>query len=335
MSAGKTWADSVAEELDPLLDQAEGSGVEALDEDDAARALVLLARAEQLGGDTAQSFARGVAHLPALSARAPLVAPARLLGVLDDRLDDGEDPHGPLQDSLLDLDDWLSVAELLDRRGVRSTAPIDEAARAQVSALAAARIALSPEAASALAPFALARISGLQGNEGGAWDAVAGIWRAVADAALQVIAERVPVLATAPAPARIEAAVSDLLERFPSAPRVGLGDRVRRLAEAISIGVVAPLQIAYASAGVDLGPDPGVIGEVGGARLELAIAADLISPILQVSGPGAGAPPSGTRDGIPLTFAFDEFGAWIAEAKPGVHRVTVDGDTLEFDLAGG
>jgi hypothetical protein len=115
-------------------------------------------------------------------------------------------------------------------------------------------------------------------------------------------------------------------------PSASLGMRVRHLLEAFSLAQALP-PAASASSGIDLGPAPVEIYRQGARALVLTLGDDLHSVVLQVSGLSSSEVPQGTRDGIPLSFARDEFGAWLAEARPGVHLITLRDEAVEFTLS--
>ncbi|MCY1042170.1 hypothetical protein OV208_12670 [Corallococcus sp. bb12-1] len=117
-------------------------------------------------------------------------------------------------------------------------------------------------------------------------------------------------------------------------PADALGTRVRRrIQEAISLTRVWPAA-AYASSGIDLGPEPLELHRWDEAVLSLTPSEDLQTLMLQVSGLGRRELPSGTRDGIPLEFIRDEFDAWLTDALPGAYLITLRDTDLEFNLVG-
>lgn len=119
MSAEPTWTDVITRRLGALLDRIERQEVQSLKEDDAARALALLANAEQYPGSAPLGalLQRGLPHVGALAATARFEDAEHLLQELHTALEEGEEPHGILHDVLLDLDDWLSVSVFLERHG--------------------------------------------------------------------------------------------------------------------------------------------------------------------------------------------------------------------------
>jgi hypothetical protein len=335
MSASLEWSDSIAKELGPLLELVEST--EELDVDDAARVLVLMARAEQLGPPEPLRplLLRGSPSISRLAALAPLSEAEPLLLELDTAFQVGEDPHGVLHDLLLELDDWLSVAVFLESHGVPPPASANATARGHVARFAAARITLSPEQVAPLAGWALSRVWSLEParrkSGGEPYALVAAPWQAVVDAVLSEVAEALPV-AQPPAESAVDAIVRALVPtpsvaRRPEPP----GSRVRRLLEAISLATVLP-RAALASSGIDLGPEPVELHRWGEAVLELTLGPDLETPMLQVSGTEGAEEPRGTREGTPLVFSRDEFKVWLAEALPGKHHVTLRGETVEFTL---
>jgi hypothetical protein len=337
MSVPSTWSETLAEELGPLLDRIELEGPEALDVHQAARVLVLMAHAEQLGSPSPLEslLRRGAPHITGLAALAPLEEAKPLLMELDAVCLAGEDPHGILHDVLLDLDDWLSVALFLARHGLQPPATAQTAARDRVVRFVAARLALSPEQAAPLADWALSRASSLEPEPGAAggepFAQVMALWQAVADAVLSEVAEAAPV-ALGPEESDVEEVVRALVREYPaSRPAQAAGTHLRRILEAISLARVIP-QAAFASSGIDLGPEPVVLHRWGEAVLELTLRSDLKTPVLQVSGAVGGEAPRGTRDGAPLAFVRDEFQAWLAEAHPGLHCISLRGERVEFTL---
>jgi hypothetical protein len=112
-----------------------------------------------------------------------------------------------------------------------------------------------------------------------------------------------------------------------------LGTSVRRIiVEAISLTRVLP-PAAYASSGIDLGPEPVELYRQGEIILVLTLGEDLRTPVLQVSGLRGSEVPQGTRDGTPLSFTPDEFEAWLVEARPGKHLITLRDEVVEFTLS--
>ncbi|MFY0566433.1 hypothetical protein ACN28E_21710 [Archangium lansingense] len=311
MSVSPTWSDPLAEELGAFLDRLEHESVEALDVHDAARVLALMARAEQLGSSSSLEalLRRGLPHISGLAALAPPEEVKPLLMELDAACQEGDDPHGLLHDVLLDLDDWLSVAVFLEHHGVPLPAAANATARNHAVQFAATHLARSPELAAPLADWALARAGSLEPEPGASggnpYAQVIALWQAVVRAS-----------STAHSALR---------------PTESPGTRLRRILDAISLAQVIP-QAAFASSGIDLGPKPVELHRWGNAVLELTIGSDLQSPMLQVSGTQGGETPEGTRDGAPLVFTRDEFQAWLAEARPGQHHISLRGETVEFTL---
>ena len=311
MRVSPTWSDPLAEELGALLDRIERERLDALDVHDAARVLVLLARAGQPGSSTSLEalLRRGLPHLPGLAALAPPEEVKPLLTELAAACQEGDDPLGVLHDVLLDLDDWLSVAVFLEQHGVPLPAAASAAARDEAVRFAATCLARAPEQAAPLADWALARVGSLEpksGASGGEPHAqVMALWQAVVHAPATVH----------PAPR----------------PTGSLEARLRRILDSVSLARVIPRD-AFASSGIDLGPEPVELHRWGDAKLELSIGPDLQTPVLQVSRTQGDEAPWGTRDGTPLTFTRDEFQAWLAEARPGLHQVSLRGETVEFTL---
>ncbi|GMU01588.1 hypothetical protein KH5H1_57080 [Corallococcus caeni] len=311
MRMSPTWSDPLAQELGAFLDRIEQERMEALDVHDAARVLVLMARAEQLGSSESLKslLRRGLPHISGLATLAPPDEVKPLLVELDAACQAGDDSHGVLHDVLLDLDDWLSVAMFLEHHGVPLPAIANAAARDHVVRFAATRLALSPEQAAPLADWALARAGSLEPepspSSGDPYAPVMALWQAVVRAS----------------------ATAHQVKR----PTESLGAHLVRILDAISLTGVIPRD-AFASSGIDLGPEPVEIHRWGDAVLELTIGQDLRTPVLQVSGTEGDEAPRGTRDGTPLTFTRDEFQAWLAEARPGLHHVSLRGKTVEFTL---
>jgi hypothetical protein len=337
MSVSPTWSDTLAKELGLFLDRIEREHLESLDVHDMARVLVLMARAEQLGspGLLQALLRRGLPHIARLAALAPLEEASPLLLELDDACQEGDDPHGLLHDVLLDLDDWLSVAVLLEHHGVPMPAAAKALARDQVVRFVTARLALSAEQVAPLADWALSRAGSLKPEPGASsgepYAQVLALWQAVVDAVLSEVAEAAPV-ALPPEESAVEEVARALVTAHPAArPTESPGTHVMRILGAISLARVIP-RAAFASSGIDLGPEPVELHRWEEAVLVLTIGTDLQTPMLQVSGTRSGETPQGTRDGEPLVFIRDEFQAWLAEARPGLHHISLRAETVELTL---
>ncbi|MGE6759948.1 hypothetical protein ACQKGO_18180 [Corallococcus interemptor] len=120
-------------------------------------------------------------------------------------------------------------------------------------------------------------------------------------------------------------------QRIPVAkapPRESVGARVTRILGSFSLTRLhAPG--AYASSGIHLGPAPLELHQQGEVRLSLTVGTDLRTPMLQVTGL---ARPQGTRDGLPLEFQQDEFGAWLTDALPGHYLLLLQDEPVEFTI---
>lgn len=115
-------------------------------------------------------------------------------------------------------------------------------------------------------------------------------------------------------------------------PLTYLGMRVIRILEAFSLAQALP-PAASASSGIDLGPAPVEIYRQGERALVLTVGDDLRTVVLQVSGLGSNDAPQGTRDGIPISFARDEFGAWLVKVQPGMYLITLRDEVVKFPLS--
>ncbi|MHA7631606.1 hypothetical protein [Corallococcus sp. M7] len=111
-----------------------------------------------------------------------------------------------------------------------------------------------------------------------------------------------------------------------------LGDRVIRILEAISLTRIHPPG-AYASSGIELGPEPVELHQRGEALLSLTVGPDLRTPMLQVSGLTGNDVPLGTRNGVTLEFTQDEFDAWLTDALPGDYRIALQDEWVEFTVS--
>jgi tetratricopeptide (TPR) repeat protein len=167
------WIYKASQELDVL------AGSLGDDPEDAWRAVVLSARL------------RGAPDGPTLPASIDVLLPKLLLaaGSLDcdalldtfaDELESLEDPWGPLMDALLDIDDALGVLALSG----------DEEEARELSVRVAALTSLYPERVVALNSFARMRLETVRDDS-----YTAEVWRTVAHASAQLLADALPVQA--------------------------------------------------------------------------------------------------------------------------------------------
>lgn len=182
----QAWLNGVRAELVALAPRAEDSA------NDAWRAVVLMARL--LAAPSQPSPAPElVVRLPKLFEIAGASDPASLLESLADALDGDEDPWGPLADACLDVDDAVSVGQLVGWPEAQ-----------ELARQAAALIELSPRRVFSLEPLAVLRIATVRAES-----VVNVVWSAVRDAPALMLADALPQTAptqAARAPGRTPAA---------------------------------------------------------------------------------------------------------------------------------
>lgn len=334
----RTWATDIEAELPAMLDKLDRAGVQALDEESCARALVLAGRAAQFrqDEDILDSFvARIGTHFPSLLQRASLPSPDVLIDRTDAALAGREDPvDGPL-DALLDDDDWLTVQGAAERWNVQS-APNADCQR--LAGAVGALVSLRSKRVAPLAEFAEARIEGLshRAHEALAWRALMDVWSAVLEAPLSEAAAMMPA-ASAPSPAAVDAALASVLARHSvwSTPK-DVQPRAEHYMHVFYYRDVVVQQAHASGAELPAVKDSKEIARWGDCRLICTAGGqDLRSPILQLDRRRSDQTVEATHDGVPVRFDLDEFGAEIAEAQPGRYRVSVDGVGVEFELREG
>lgn len=173
MGSGRDWLDKASQELDALARRIKD------DPEDAWRAVVLIARLRG-APDEPELSASIDALLPGLLSAAGTPDCDALLDAFADELESLEDPWGPLMDALLDIDDALGALAL---RGAEEEA-------GELSVRVAALTSLYPERVVELNSFAQMRLETVRDDS-----YTAEVWRTVAHAPAQLLADALPVQA--------------------------------------------------------------------------------------------------------------------------------------------
>ena len=210
MSATDAWTQAIESELDDLLRRAD-----ALTPDDLWRVAVLLGRAAQHPAPpSAVEVLVDRASQVGLAGRALSGADRPdahdMLDALEVTLGDGDDPAGALADTLLDLDDVLTVLELEG----------EEAEAHALAAHAVALVELSPEGPGALDAWAARRLATVsdQSPAGSMWSAVA--TASVAAVMAPLPSTREPTWDVQDLLDRAGAALAEVIPLWPSTPSV-------------------------------------------------------------------------------------------------------------------